>query len=152
MEHCGIWNRCILEFVRLVYSIDDIAMFSCEGIWCSSFYVKELNVTVHKKYFPCITLLDCWPFCTPKSLANLMVEVETRQSHQILLRIPVWFCQSCTWRSFKFHLIAVSGRQFGPEHLVARTPMGQFSHWFQEINEYPEAKLPYAVGLATVDQ
>ena len=28
-----------------------------EGISCSSFYVKELDVIVHKKkYFPCITI------------------------------------------------------------------------------------------------
>ena len=37
----------------------------CEGILCSSFYVKEFNVIVHKKYFPCITLLNFWPFCIP---------------------------------------------------------------------------------------
>ena len=30
----------------------------CEGISCSSFSVKELDVIVHKKYFPCITLLN----------------------------------------------------------------------------------------------
>ena len=31
----------------------------CEGIWsCSSFSVKELDVIVHKKYFPCIALLN----------------------------------------------------------------------------------------------
>ena len=23
----------------------------CEGIWCSSLYVKEFDVTIHKKYF-----------------------------------------------------------------------------------------------------
>ena len=37
----------------------------CEGISCPSFYVKEFDVIVHKKYFPCITLLNVWPFCTP---------------------------------------------------------------------------------------
>ena len=30
----------------------------CEGIPCSSFSVKELDVIVHKKYFPCITILN----------------------------------------------------------------------------------------------
>ena len=30
----------------------------CEGISCSSFCVKELDVTVHKNYFPHITLLN----------------------------------------------------------------------------------------------
>ena len=29
----------------------------CEGISCSSFSVKELDVIVHKKYFPYITML-----------------------------------------------------------------------------------------------
>ena len=28
----------------------------CEGISCSSFSVKELDVIIYKKYFPCITL------------------------------------------------------------------------------------------------
>ena len=37
----------------------------CEGIYCSSFHVKEFDAGVHKKYFPCITLLNFWPFCTP---------------------------------------------------------------------------------------
>ena len=31
----------------------------CEGIPCSSFSVKELDVIVHKRYFPCITMLNC---------------------------------------------------------------------------------------------
>ena len=30
----------------------------CEGIPCSSFSVKELDVIVHKKYFACITILN----------------------------------------------------------------------------------------------
>ena len=29
-----------------------------EGISCSSFSVKELDVIVHKKYFPCTTMLN----------------------------------------------------------------------------------------------
>ena len=29
-----------------------------KGMSCSSFSVKELNVIVHKKYFPYITMLD----------------------------------------------------------------------------------------------
>ena len=86
----------------------------CEGVLCSSFSVKELDVIVHKKYFPCITLLNfghpvphltsesgegilCSSFSVkeldvivlgilyPTSLANLVVEVWTRHCHQILL-------------------------------------------------------------------
>ena len=30
----------------------------CEGISCFSFSVKELDIIVHKKYFPYITLLS----------------------------------------------------------------------------------------------
>ena len=30
----------------------------CEGISCSSFTANELDVIVHKKYFPYITLLN----------------------------------------------------------------------------------------------
>ena len=37
----------------------------CEGILCSSFYVKEFDAIVHENNFPCITLLNFWPFCTP---------------------------------------------------------------------------------------
>ena len=44
-----------------------------------------------KKVFPYVTLLNFWPFCTaglyPTSLANLVVEVESRHSHQILLTL-----------------------------------------------------------------
>ena len=29
----------------------------CDGISCSSFYVKEFDTIVHKKYFPYMTLL-----------------------------------------------------------------------------------------------
>ena len=47
----------------------------CEGISCSSFYVKEFDVIVHKKYFPCITLSN--------------FEVGTRHSHQTLLSIEI---------------------------------------------------------------
>ena len=52
----------------------------CEGISCSSFSVKELDVIVHKKYFPYITM-----FHFGHSLANLVVEVGTRHCHQTLL-------------------------------------------------------------------
>ena len=53
----------------------------CQGILCSSFSVKELDVIVHKKIFPYITLFILYP----TSLAKLVVEVGTRHSHQILL-------------------------------------------------------------------
>ena len=42
-----------------------IAFKICEGISCSSFYVKEFVVIVYKKQYPSITLLNFWPFCTP---------------------------------------------------------------------------------------
>ena len=56
----------------------------CEGIPCSSFSVKELDVIVHKIYFPNITMLNL-AILYPISLANLVVEVGTRHSHQTLL-------------------------------------------------------------------
>ena len=37
----------------------------CEGISCSSIYVKEFDVNVHKKYFPYVTILNFWLLCTP---------------------------------------------------------------------------------------
>ena len=52
----------------------------CEGIFCSSFYVKELDV-VHKKIFSYSILAILYP----TSLASLVVAVGTWQSHQILL-------------------------------------------------------------------
>ena len=30
----------------------------CEGISCSLFSVKQLDVIVHQQYFPCITILN----------------------------------------------------------------------------------------------
>ena len=56
----------------------------CEGISCSSFSVKELDVIVHKKYFPYI-LCYILAILYPTSLANLVVEVGTRHCHQTLL-------------------------------------------------------------------
>ena len=61
----------------------------CEGKSCSSFYVKEFDVLVHKTYFPFITPLNFWDILYPNSLANLVVEVGTRHSHQILLSAKV---------------------------------------------------------------
>ena len=66
----------------------------CEGISCSSFYVKEFDVIVHKKYFPCITLLNSainFAILYLTALANLEVKVETRHSHQILFIIPCFY-------------------------------------------------------------
>ena len=31
---------------------------NCDGLSCSSFSVKELDVIVHEKYFPYITMLN----------------------------------------------------------------------------------------------
>ena len=36
-----------------------------EGISCSSFSVKELDVIVHKKNFSLYNHIKFWPFCTP---------------------------------------------------------------------------------------
>ena len=58
----------------------------CEGIPCSSFYVKELDVIVHKNIF-LVQLCLILAILYPTSLANLVVEVGTRHSHQTLLYI-----------------------------------------------------------------
>ena len=55
---------------------------TCEGIWCSSVFVKEFDVIGHKNY---ITLL-IFAILYPTSLGNLVFEVWTRHSHPILLR------------------------------------------------------------------
>ena len=63
----------------------------CEGISCSSFYVKEFDFIVHKKYFPCISLLNSaikFAILYLTAVANLVVEVGTRHSHQILFITP----------------------------------------------------------------
>ena len=57
-----------------------------EGISCSSFSVKELDVIAHKNHFPCMTPLNSG-HSVPTWLANLVDEVGTRHSHQILLQI-----------------------------------------------------------------
>ena len=59
---------------------------SCKGISCFSFYVKEFNVAVHKNNFPHTTQLFFFAILHHKSLANLVVEVGTSHSHQILLQ------------------------------------------------------------------
>ena len=56
----------------------------CEGISCSSVYVKEFDVIVDEKYFPCITLLNFLAILQPQLLANLVVEAGTKHNHQIL--------------------------------------------------------------------
>ena len=60
----------------------------CEGISCSSFSVKELDVIVHKKYF-LIKLYSFLAILYTTSLANLVVEVGTRHSHQILVQVLI---------------------------------------------------------------
>ena len=57
---------------------------NCEGISCSSFSFKELDVIINGNYFPCITMLN-FGHSAPTSLANLVVEVGTWYSHQMLL-------------------------------------------------------------------
>ena len=66
---------------------------------CSSFSVKEFDVIVHKKYFPCITLSN-FGHSVPTSLANLVVEVGTRHSHHILLSIYIYMINSHRWFFF----------------------------------------------------
>ena len=56
----------------------------CEGILYSSFSVEEFDVIVHKKYFP-YNPIKFLAILFPKSLTNLVVEVGTSHSHQILL-------------------------------------------------------------------
>ena len=53
--HIGVWKNNWGKQSKMVFKI-------CEGILCSSFCVKKFDVIVHKKYIPCITLLDFWPF------------------------------------------------------------------------------------------
>ena len=65
----------------------------CEGISCSSSYVKGLDAIVHKNNFPCITILNL-VILYPTSLANLVVEVGTRHSHRILFQVPCWWASS----------------------------------------------------------
>ena len=55
-----------------------------EGISCSLFYVKEIDVIVHKKLYNPINFLA---ILYPKSLANLVVKVGTR--HIVTNPIPV---------------------------------------------------------------
>ena len=63
---------------------------NCEGISYSSFSVKELDVIVHENYFPCITMLN-FDHSAPTSLANLVVEVGTRHTHQMLLEFWLFY-------------------------------------------------------------
>ena len=55
----------------------------CEGISCSSFYVKELDLIIRENYFLCITLVKLG-----HSVPHITGEpdgcVGTRHSHQIL--------------------------------------------------------------------
>ena len=59
----------------------------CEGISCSSFFVKELDVIVQKHYFLIHMYhhINFLAILYPTSLANLVTEVGTWHSHQILL-------------------------------------------------------------------
>ena len=52
-----------------------------EGISCSSFYVKEFDVIVHKMH----RFIKFLAILYSKSLANLVVQAGTRHSHRILL-------------------------------------------------------------------
>ena len=82
----------------------------CEGILCFLFYVKEFDVTVNKKYFPCINLLKFWPCCTQN---HLVAEVGTRHSQQILsnqlcrLCISLWYKLWCRLGISEYHPINI---------------------------------------------
>ena len=52
----------------------------CEGISCSPFSVKDLDVIVHKNYF-FIKPYSFLAILYPTSLANLVAEVGTRHNH-----------------------------------------------------------------------
>ena len=60
----------------------------CVAISCSSFYVKEFDVIVHKSIF-LYNPIKFLAILYPKSLANLVVEVGTRHNHQILFSLAV---------------------------------------------------------------
>ena len=54
---------------------------NCEGILCSSFSVKELDVIVHENYLPCITMLNFGHFA-----AHITIEsggLRGNYSHQM---------------------------------------------------------------------
>ena len=57
----------------------------CEGISCSSFYVKHFDAIVHKKVVSLYNPIKFLVILYPKSLANLVVDVGTRHIHQIEL-------------------------------------------------------------------
>ena len=51
------WKPHILGFKKITEACHPKMVCKiCEGISCSSFSVKELDVIVHEKYFPCINL------------------------------------------------------------------------------------------------
>ena len=50
----------------------------CEAISCSSSYVREFDVIVHKKVFSFYNLIKFLVILYIKSLANLVVEVGTK--------------------------------------------------------------------------
>ena len=59
----------------------------CEGISCSSLRVKEFDVIVHKRYvFSSNNPVEILAILEPKSLANLVDEVGTRHSHQMVFK------------------------------------------------------------------
>ena len=67
--HIGVSNNWAMQS-KMVFNI-------CKGKSCSSFYVKEFDVIVHKKVFSLYDPIKFLAILYPKSLANLVVEVET---------------------------------------------------------------------------
>ena len=97
----------------------------CDGISCSLFYVKEFDVIVHKKVFSLYEPIKFLAILYPKSLANLVVEVGTGYSHQILLRTT--FFLQMLWMIIQslsnFHVGKFIWFDFNPKLIKARTYM-----------------------------
>ena len=71
---------------------DMVFFILCQGIWCHCSY----------KLFPYITL-NIFAILYPTSLANLVVEVGVRHSHQILLGPVLWLWFWSTQFLCRFH-------------------------------------------------
>ena len=68
----------------------------CEGIPCSSFSVKELDVIVHEKIFSLYNYVKFWPFCTPHHQRTWWLRWElgivTRSNCSWLMYIYIFNC------------------------------------------------------------
>ena len=86
----------------------------CDRISCYLFYVREFGVIGHKTYFPCITLSNFWPFCTPNHWLILWLEWElgivtktyclSGKTNVLLFRVigaVVCYTKMSFWRNFR---------------------------------------------------